>query len=337
MSILAVAVQLEAVNCVRFLLAVGAKVGASEVEAAFRGGKIQLMGLMWNAYPCVKPLELAIEAVKSWNAAGLRWLLGKKMGDLSSGDLVRLFEAACLSGSYSCGSSVLSFSGSAASHLRGLSPVGVVGRVLRDGVVSLKAGRKALKIPEYSMAAGYADQLRAWLPYAKEVKLVAKHEGRDPASVNAFIDAAKGRAKTVTFVKTQSGVSICGGYLDVAWVENGYAIDPGRRSFMFTLENHLRVPPAKFAQKRSENAACTWRGDCFYFGCFEGFIVWHGDRVLSDDLTYDAPVQGAALFDGDRGREIPCGPLGVVGCSVILRVHDLGVPTDRRWPLAGAQ
>jgi hypothetical protein len=105
------------------------------------------------------------------------------------------------------------------------------------------------------MAAPYWEQLRGWLPEATEVRLMAKHEGRDATSVRAFVDAAKGRAKTLTFVETEGGGSICGGYLDVAWVEGVPVRDPGRRSFIFTLKNHLAVLPTKFAQKREDQAA----------------------------------------------------------------------------------
>jgi hypothetical protein len=75
--------------------------------------------------------------------------------------------------------------------------------------------------------------------------------------VKAFIDAAKGRAKTLTFVETENGGSICGGYLDVAWVENDYASDPDKGSFIFTLRNHLGVPPTRFAQRQPDRPETT--------------------------------------------------------------------------------
>jgi hypothetical protein len=82
-----------------------------------------MMRLLWDAFPSAEPLKMALEAVKSWNVAGFRWLLDSKMGVLSPSELVRPFEAAC---SYSCGSSVLGLSSSAAAHLLGLRPVGLV-------------------------------------------------------------------------------------------------------------------------------------------------------------------------------------------------------------------
>jgi hypothetical protein len=150
------------------------------------------------------------------------------------------------------------------------------------------------------MAAGYSEQLREWLPDTTAVTLVARHEGHSTASVNAFIEAAEGRAKTLTFVKTENGDSICGGYLDVAWVEGQRAYDPGRRSFIFTLRNHLGVPPTKFAQGRAEESAAYMRcDDRVYFGLAEGFYIWDKDACLSNGWTYDSVKQGPALFCGN--------------------------------------
>jgi hypothetical protein len=151
------------------------------------------------------------------------------------------------------------------------------------------------------MAAAYAGELIEWLPNARGFRQVARCEGRGAASVNAFIDAAKGRAKTLTFVETENGGSICGGYLDVSWVEDGCANDPGRRSFIFTLRNHLGVPPTKFAQKRDYWVAYAWRGRRFRFGDGEGFIVCQEDQTLYSGCSYEAPGQGVALFNGDGG------------------------------------
>jgi hypothetical protein len=187
----------------------------------------------------------------------------------------------------------------AMAYLRLLHPVGVVWRVLCGGSATPRSGRRDLVVPEYSMAASYADRLLDWLPWATEVRLLARHEGRSVASVNAFVEAAKGRPKTLTFVETENGGSICGGYLDVAWVEGDYASDQGRRSFIFTLKNHLGVPPTKFAHRRETEAAYMRRGDWFYFGHGEGFKVWQHDVALNGGRTYEAPGQGVALFNGD--------------------------------------
>jgi hypothetical protein len=259
------------------------------------------MRLFWGAFPSANPFEVAVEAVKAWNVAGLRWLLEHKMDAVSSCDSSRLFEMACLSGSYLCGSSVLDFSASATSEVGGLRPVGVVGRVLLSGSTALKSGRCISFHPEDSTVVAYAEDLSEWLPDARGVRLLARHEGRGVASVNAFIDAAKGRAKTLTFVETENGHSLCGGYLDVAWVEWGRVSDPGRGSFIFTLRNHLGVPPTKFAQKRDYCTAYAWRGHCFRFGDGEGFIVSQDDQTLYNGCAYEAPGQGARLFNGDGG------------------------------------
>jgi hypothetical protein len=152
---------------------------------------------------------------------------------------------------------------------------------------------------EDSMAGGYAEELREWLPDAMEVMLVAMLAGRSAASVNAFVDAATGRAKTLTFVETENGGSICGGYLDVTWAGD-FNWDPGRRSFIFTLKNHLGIPPTKFAQKGSDVVVSFmgW-GESFCFGYSEGFVVVPGGSMLSNDCRYEALDEGAALFNGD--------------------------------------
>jgi hypothetical protein len=181
------------------------------------------------------------------------------------------------------------------------SPFGVVGHVLRGGLAELKSRGAFFVMPEDSLAAAYSKGLREWLTEATEVKLLARHEDRDAASVDAFIDAAKGRAKTLTLVETENGGSICGGYLDVAWVEGDYANDRDKGSFIFTLRNHLGVPPTKFAQLRHESAAYTRRGDCFCFGCGEGFVVSQSDYRLHSGDIYEAHEQRAALFNGDGG------------------------------------
>jgi hypothetical protein len=89
--------------------------------------------------------------------------------------------------------------------------------------------------------------------------------------VNAFVDAARGRAKTLTFVETENGGSICGGYLDVHWVEGRCTWDPGKESFIFALKNHIGAPPKKFAQKKGDNhAAYMRRDDCFVSASTKG-------------------------------------------------------------------
>jgi hypothetical protein len=149
------------------------------------------------------------------------------------------------------------------------------------------------------MALGYSEELHEWLSEANEMRLVASYEGRGAASVNAFIDAAKGRARTLTFVETKNGGSVCGGYLDVPWTDSGYVADPGRRSFIFTLKNHIGMPPTKFAQKRSEMAAYMRRDRDISFGHCEGFMVWRDGTSLNSGESYEAPAAGVAIFHGD--------------------------------------
>jgi hypothetical protein len=149
------------------------------------------------------------------------------------------------------------------------------------------------------MAAAYSEELVAWLPEATGLRLVAKREGCGDASINAFVEAANGRAKTLTLVETENGGSICGGYLDCAWVRSCFVKDPGRRSFIFTLKNHLEVPPTRFEQKRDGYAAFMERSNTVYFGSCEGFMVAPYALSLGSGETYEAPGQGIALFHGD--------------------------------------
>jgi hypothetical protein len=229
LSMLAVAAQLGAVRCAQFLLANWAKVGAPEVEAAFRSGSVEMMRLLYSALPNANPLKLALAAVKSWNVTGLRWLLDHKIGTLPPSDLVRLLRGAISSGSYSCASSVFGSGESAVAHLRDLRAFGEVGPGLCRRLESLRLGRGASFFASDSMAAEYSEELSEWLPEATEARLIARHEGRDMASVNAFVAAATGRKHMLIFVETENGRSICGGYLDVAWAE-GYTSDPGTKA-----------------------------------------------------------------------------------------------------------
>jgi hypothetical protein len=81
-----------------------------------------------------------------------------------------------------------------------------------------------------SMAAEFEDQLLEWLPEATSARLVATHDGRDVASINAFCDAADGLSKTVVIAVTENGESICGAFIDPAWREGDWARDTGQQS-----------------------------------------------------------------------------------------------------------
>jgi hypothetical protein len=83
-----------------------------------------------------------------------------------------------------------------------------------------------------SMAQPYVNKLKEWLPWMLGTKLLQKKTGGDRASVDAFTEAANGHSKTITFVETENGCSICGGYLESAWVDSGWTDDPSRRSFI---------------------------------------------------------------------------------------------------------
>jgi hypothetical protein len=89
------------------------------------------------------------------------------------------------------------------------------------------------------MAAPFESVLKTWRPQMKSTTLLGKGDGRDKANVTAFCDAAVGHAKTFTFIETENGNSICGGFLAPAWKEDQNLFDPSLESFMFTLKNHL--------------------------------------------------------------------------------------------------
>jgi hypothetical protein len=186
---------------------------------------------------------------------------------------------------------------------------------LCGGVECLKSGRSVSFIPENSMAAGYSGPLRECLPEGTEVRLVAKGEGRGTASVNLFIGASEGRTKTLTFVETENGNSICGGCLDVAWVERSPSYDSRRAGLVFTLKNQLGVPPTKFVQKRDDYATYMRRDDRSHFGRAEGLIVWKSDAWLNCGQTYDAPGQGGGVVLRQHRLDVPCGTLRVVAGS----------------------
>jgi hypothetical protein len=144
------------------------------------------------------------------------------------------------------------------------------------------------------------------------MRLVARHEGRGAASVKAFINAAKGRAKTLTFVETENRASVCGGYLDCPWAEGArWTSDASRRSFLFTLRNHLGVGPTKFAQIRDSCVALMALDDPprVKWGCGpQGWAISPIDHTLDFGGTFEvAPGKGAALFCGDDDTTFQAG------------------------------
>jgi hypothetical protein len=152
-----------------------------------------------------------------------------------------------------------------------------------------------------SMAAAFEDQLLKWLPNVETAFLVAKHDGRDIASLNSFCDAAEGLSKTVVIAMTENGESICGGYLEPAWRESAWAED-SIKSFLFTLKNHAGVGPKKFRKIGSDScAAYKQRGSCWCFGSWEGpYIYSRGNPGYGGlGIRYqDVVGQGQAIFNG---------------------------------------
>jgi hypothetical protein len=154
-----------------------------------------------------------------------------------------------------------------------------------------------------SLAAEYEYDLLEWLPEAKTATLVAAHDGRDVASVDAFCDAADGLSKTVVIAVNENGESICGGYLDPAWRERAWARDSSK-SFLFTLKNHAAVGPTKFPKKGSDLYAAAKRRDLgWYFGNWEGPYIYVGGNPGYGGLGSfyeDVVGQGQAIFNGGQ-------------------------------------
>jgi hypothetical protein len=110
-----------------------------------------------------------------------------------------------------------------------------------------------------SMAEAYSGILKEWRPELTNTTLIVRGTGHDVKAVNAFIDAALGHANTFTFMETECGKSICGGFLARPWAL-GDVKDPEQGSFLFTLKNHLGRTPMKFPKKANGRAACALRG-----------------------------------------------------------------------------
>jgi hypothetical protein len=141
------------------------------------------------------------------------------------------------------------------------------------------------------------------MPDAKTAKLVASHDGRDIASINAFCAAAEGLSKTVVIAVTENGGSICGGYLDPAWREGAWAED-NSKSFLFTLKNHAGIGPTKFPKKGGDSGAAAKRRDFGWsFGNWEGPYIYKDGNPWCDGLgtSYEDVVgQGQGIFNGGQ-------------------------------------
>jgi hypothetical protein len=155
-----------------------------------------------------------------------------------------------------------------------------------------------------SMAACYECQLVEWLPEAKTARVVAAHDGRDIASINAFCHAAEGLSKTFVIAMTENGKSICGAYLDPAWRHRAWALDDSK-SFLFTLKNHAGVGPRRFPKRGSDSwAAYKSRDYCWRFGVWEGPYTFKGENPGYGGLGChyeDVVGQGQAIFNGGEG------------------------------------
>jgi hypothetical protein len=183
-------------------------------------------------------------------------------------------------------------------------------RLLFDVVLRMPEPPASKGLFAGSMAADFEEVLQEWLPETTTATLLAKHEGRDKASINAFIDAAVGHQKTLTFVQTENGESICGSFLAPAWDigDEGITRDARRESFMFTLKNSLGVLPKTFAMAAGETQAARLCRDvgagC---GIRDGWEIFDFDSPMPNGNRYEAPAQGTALFHADDRGVFRCG------------------------------
>jgi hypothetical protein len=60
--------------------------------------------------------------------------------------------------------------------------------------------------------------------------------------VKDWIEACKGRAMTITLMKTTKG-RVCGGYLEIAWKEGNRENGSDSSAFLFSLDHRLKLTP----------------------------------------------------------------------------------------------
>jgi hypothetical protein len=101
------------------------------------------------------------------------------------------------------------------------------------------------------------------------------------------------------FDETFNGRSVYGGYLEPAWCGYGELCDPSCKSFIFTLLNNLRNPPAKFALSRTMSAAGMSSGSHL---CFDRYDFCFGEEGHFSHYpeSYANPLgHGGSLFAGE--------------------------------------
>jgi hypothetical protein len=60
--------------------------------------------------------------------------------------------------------------------------------------------------------------------------------------VKDWIEACKGKAKTITIMKSTKG-RVCGGYLDIAWKEDDELNANDPLAFVFSLDRRFKRTP----------------------------------------------------------------------------------------------
>jgi hypothetical protein len=182
------------------------------------------------------------------------------------------------------------------------------------GAVALVAPKPAAKIFAGSFAEPFEEAIRGFLPKMSKASLLASHHGCDKVSLGAFLAAAPGQTCTMVFIAMTNGNSICGGYLHPAWrntTDAGYIGDAEGKSFIFTLRNHLGVPPTKFEVSDKSHAALLENSPYFTFGGCD-IRVGPSDHCSNYPDRYANPLgHGGSLFAGEGAKGRGSANLGV--------------------------
>lgn len=94
LSLLAIAAQPRAVNCVRLLLSDGAKADSDAGCAALRGVELEVVRTLIDGLGNPDVVDLAMVSTRAWTVQGLQWLLAVVARGMSAEQLTRLCAAA---------------------------------------------------------------------------------------------------------------------------------------------------------------------------------------------------------------------------------------------------
>jgi hypothetical protein len=89
------------------------------------------------------------------------------------------------------------------------------------------------------MAALHAAELDKFLPQMKVTKLLARHAGRDQASINACIDSVKGQSEHDHSSRLSADSRNCG-CTDSCGTDDAIILSPGSQQPLFNQERPLQ-------------------------------------------------------------------------------------------------